>query len=162
MSTDIDTVDGGVTIKSGKGFEASWFTPKGTPEEIKAWLVAMFAFDESVTAELSPYEVAIMAEDVAQGRANVAQKLGGTLAVPQPRPQAENAWDQADGGPSGAAKAPKAPESTNDHQWLIDALNEATDEVALRRLWAANKAAFEVAEVKDAYVVRRDALKPAG
>lgn len=154
----VEVSESGLTIKSGKGYEAMWAMPKGTPEEIKLWLMQMFALPEDAVAGLSPYEVAVMAEDVMQGRNNVAQQLGGTLVKDEgERPKSANAWSNT--GSQASKDEPKA----NDNGWLIEALGSAKTLADTKRLWVENRdsGAFEDQAVKDAYNARNRAIKAA-
>jgi hypothetical protein len=154
-----DLQESGLTIKSGTGYDAMWATPKGSPEEIKLWLMQMFALPEDAVAGLSPYEVAVMAEDVMQGRHNIAQQLGGTVVADQAeRPTKADAWSDTGSRASEQAEA-KGP----DNGWLIEALGSAKTLADTKRLWVENRdsGAFEDQAVKDAYNSRNRTIKAA-
>lgn len=154
MSVEVN--DAGLTIKSGKGYEAMWAMPKGSPEEIKLWLMGMFGLPEDAVAGATPYEVAVMAEDIMQGRNNVGQQLGGTVVTPE-RPKAQDAW--SDTGSQASKDEPQAP----DNGWLIAALGAAKTLADTKRLWVENRdsGAFDDQAVKDAYNARNRAIKAA-
>jgi hypothetical protein len=154
--------ESGFTIKAGKGYEAMWLTPKGSPAEIVSWLMEAFGFTEDMVGGMTPYEVAVMAEDVMQGRRNLAAQLGAvqlSTTEQQARPSGatgEAAWAIVD-GEAGGQQTP----AVNENQWLIEALTNAATVDDLKRLWAENKAAFSDEAVKGAYSARGAALKAA-
>lgn len=136
-----DAAESSVTIKSGKGYEAMWFVTKGSPDQIKSWLIRFFDLPYDAVAELTPYEVTALAEDIAQGRSNVATILGGTIATPTantPAPTADgDPWAQI------AGEASEAPQKAEDPlAGLRDQIANAESPAALQRLWAQNQDAF--------------------
>ncbi|MGL4178294.1 MAG: hypothetical protein ACRCSN_19740 [Dermatophilaceae bacterium] len=105
-----ESTESGVTIKSGVGFDATWYTPKGSPKEIALWLVEMFGLSPEPSA--TPFEITVMAEELAQARYNAAKGLGATLTRPaaqatqQPQAQAAPALASAQQGPPAGSPPP--------------------------------------------------------
>lgn len=162
-----DVTESGFTLKAGKGYESMWLTPKGSPAEIKSWLMEAFGLEESSVQGMTTFEVAQFCEDIMQGRRNIAAILGGTqlteaqakaAQAQQSGSTGESAWDRVDGEAGGeqrvAASEPEGPA----YGWLIEALESAATTNDLKRLYAENKDAFKDETVIAAYKARGKAL----
>lgn len=154
----------GVTIKTGKAYDDSWYTFRGTPESIKEQIVSFFGFDSASVASLTVHEVSVNARQVAQGVAAVAVTLGGTAIGSVP---------SGDGAAAQAAALGTAPASdpwagtesaaatpAGEHP-LLARINAAATTDELKLLWADNQAAFGDEAVMAAWKARGKALQAA-
>ena len=142
---DASSRETGVTIKAGKGYDDSWFTFRGKPEDIKADIIAFFGLDSASVSSLTAHEVAVNARKIAQGLGAVGVKLGGEVVAAG---KAEEVLPSTT--PEDKADAP------NPLLAQIEAC-KSTDE--LKRLWAENQAAFADQTITAAWKARGKALK---
>jgi hypothetical protein len=163
------------TIKYGKGYDETWVSFTGTPDEVRLDIVEYFGFP-SDEAGLSLNELVIKATQIAHGIGLIATTLGG-VPIPagngpdgQPAPPwktgdadegqqpAADAWAQAEGNPA-AAPVKTSPAPTNPNEHLYRAVEEAATIDALKRVWAGDQAAFAADSVlMQAYKARGKAL----
>lgn len=159
-----DTLQSGLTLKAGKGYEAMWLTPKGTPQHVKEWLAEVFGFPAEIIAGKTPFEVMVMAEDVLQGRANLATMLGGTVITDEKAAGATESDAQTSGGDpwarldgeAGGVQDEKPQEDP--HAGLRSQIASAESRDALKRLWAANQEAFKDSSLMDEYKAKGKSL----
>lgn len=141
-----------VTIKSGKGYDDSWYVFRGRPEEIKAQLVDFFGIPSASVAGLSVFEVAVNCRQIAQGNESTVAALGGTIVPADTKPSQTTPGDD----PWAAIEAGAPDESApNPILGQIEAC-KTTDE--LKRLWAENQAAFADSAVMDAWKAKGKSL----
>lgn len=153
-----------LTIKYGKGYEASWIVFRGeTAAIIRQQVVDYFGINEAEVSKLSLHELALNVTKVAQGTSNMSTILGataigsadGSLYTGPPHP--------ADSQPATppAASTP-AEEPVDPLLGLKTAIEAANSVPELQRVWAENQAAFnEHAVLMDLYKAKGKALQTA-
>lgn len=149
MADDAWSQDGagiGVTIKTGKGYEDTWITFRGSPKQIREDICATFGMECANVADLSLFDVVVNATTIAHGTSTVASKLGGTVV--SNKAKAEEPKEEQ----------PAEPEANP----ILAQIEACADTDALRRLWAENQAAFSDAAVMAAWKAKGKALKAAG
>lgn len=150
--------DAGITIKYGAGFDAPWYTPRGTNDELYEMLVDAYGLEpqnEDGTPRLL-HELILEATKTAQAAFSVQATLGGTVVRSGGRGGKPAAW----GNKAPAEPAPE-PEPV-DPLVQIKADIEATETVdALKRLYAENQALFADAETLAAWKAKGKALTAA-
>jgi len=156
-----------VTVKYGKGYDESWAVFRGNVWQIRADLIAYFGINVEYASGLTLHELVVAATHVAHGTGNVAAVLGGTpISVTEAltgEPTGVAAWAEVEkdgkapyGGSPAADVTPVDPNAE-----LIGQLQTATSTEGLKKLWAANQAAFGDKDVKAAYSKQGKALKAA-
>jgi len=160
-----------VTIKYSTAKDASWYTAAGTPTEIKGQLIEFFDLREA--EDLSPHEVVLLAQGIAQSTNEVATKLGGEPVVdnawPTPPTEEEKAERKAQrqaqkAANAAATDAPSEPEEKDDRKFgeVLAAIEGAASEQELRQVWVtANTAAKKDPEVLKLFKARGKSLRKA-
>src|SRR5690606_31062872 len=120
-----------VTIKYGKTQDSSWYTAAGNPTEIKNQLILFFDLREA--DDLSPHEVVLIAQGIAQSTSDIAARLGGEPVAENPWPtpptEEEKAERKAQRAAQKAASAnspstPSEPEDTRKFGDILSAIDE--------------------------------------
>lgn len=145
-----------VTIKSGKGYDDSWFVFRGKAASVKEQLIEFFSLDRASVESLSPYEVAVNARSVAQGLAAVAVTLGGTVThseATKPSTPATGASTATDDG--------WGEDTTSPTDLILVKIEAAASVDELKALWADNQSVFADAEVMAIWKAKGKALKAA-
>lgn len=153
MSTETTNVwqdDKGVTvtIKEGKGYEASWFVFRGSNEQVKADLIQFFGLDPATSAKLTTFEVTNNARQVAQGLATVAATVGAVVIDGGTNP-AVAGGTPGDDPWAAAASEQAAPADPN--AALLSQIAAAASVADLQTLWVDNQGAFSDAAVMQAW-----------
>jgi len=163
----MDSLDSGISItfKYGKGFEEPWLVLKGAPSRVRTDLIEAFAIPQEVAAGKTLNELLIFCNHIVHGTGNVATILGGTPIAESPAAEqnGNQTASQADpwataNGEAGGADAPSTAPQENPNAGLLSQIESATTKDELKRLWAANKAAFDAADVKAAYSAKGKSL----
>lgn len=157
--TDAWQDDGGNTvIKEGKGYEESWHSFSGPPERRKEAMVTYFGMDRASVADLTPFEVAVQARQIAQGVATVATQLGG-----KPVSSTEAEADMGAFARAAQRQAQAEAEAEPERSPLYGQIEAAGDVDALRTLFAKNSEAFNAdAELRAAWKARGKELSANG
>lgn len=148
-----------VTLKSGKGYDATWIVVTGdTAEEAKRTLADAVNLDYEIADQYSLAEVAVFANESFQGTSNVVVGLGAEpvsaevaeSVIKGSEEPAGDGWAKAKAKRSGksqdatAADTPEthaeAPESDEDP--ILVAISTATSDAALRRIHGRHKGAW--------------------
>lgn len=157
-----------ITFKYGKGYEEPWLVLKGGPTRVRADLLSIFGIPEEVAAGKTLNELLIFTNHLVHGTGNVATILGGTPIAESPKGEQnanqtasnEDPWASVDGEAGGRESAAPAP-AENPNGGLLSQIANATTTDELKRLWAANKAAFSAPDVTAAYSAKGKSLTPA-
>lgn len=159
-----------ITFKYGKGYEEPWAVFKGGPTRVRSDLLAFFDIPAEVAAGKSLNELLIMCNHIVHGTGNVAAILGGvpiseSQGVANVQAQLGGTVIETQGDPwatvnseAGGADAPTAAPAENPHAGLLSQIAASTTKDELKRLWAANKSAFDNAEVKAAWSAKGKSL----
>lgn len=166
MSGDLET---SVTIKypEQKRYEgAPWAVFKGGTDQIRHQIIAYFGYDQSAVQGMTLHELVLLANQAVRASGAVQGILGGSPVAQTEQPAAsgptgESVWDQVDGEAGGQQKVAGQQQEENPNLGLIGLLKAAESIEELKRLWATNKAAFDAADVQEAYSARGKALKAA-
>lgn len=154
-----------VTIKYGKGYDDTWAIFTGLADQVRQDIVDFFGLDRESGNRLSLSDLVVSATNVAHGVGTLAREFGATpITDPRERPrrdgpQARGAgadpWKQAatvpDSRPESRTESSPAPS-------LIDLITQASSVDVLKKLWAANQAAFKDPAVMAAWKARGRAL----
>lgn len=150
-----------LTIKYGKGYEASWAVFRGdTAANIRQQVIDYFGIAADQVANLSLHELALNVTKVAQGTSNMSTILGataigsadGSLYTGPPHP--------ADSQPATPPAAAPAQETVDPLLGLKTAIEAASSVPDLQRVWAENQAAFnEHSVLMDLYKAKGKALQ---
>lgn len=144
--------EGGLTIKFGPGFEAPWYTPRGTPRSIVAQLKEFFGLTDVEVADKSPADIVVLAtHKIQHSWASVvietglptAQRSGGVGS--SKRPAGARPANPARGGGSGSEPAEEDPLAG-----IKAAIAEASTEDELKVVYAHNQQAFKSEQEKGA------------
>lgn len=147
---------GTATIKFSKDFDAPWYVAYGAPSELRRQIIDAFGYDEEAVTDVSLIDLMARASIDAQAAFSAA-KIGTPDAWSTGKPVGEKAPAKR----TTKAAAPKAEAKPEESpvQGLIDAINAATDETELKRVWAENQDAFSNTELQAAYKAKRNELK---
>jgi hypothetical protein len=135
-----------VTIKEGKGYEASWFVFRGSSEQVKADLISFFGLDAETSAKLTTFEVTNNARQVAQGLATVAQTIGAVVIDAASNTAAGTPGDDPWAAAASEQAAPADPNAA-----LLSQIAAAASVADLQTLWVDNQGAFSDATVMQAW-----------
>lgn len=152
-----------VTIKYGKGYEETWVSFAGLPDEIREDIVQYFDLDPSSIEGLSLSEVVVTATNLAHAKGTLASTFGATVIPPgqeykpaaTSKPQGD-VWESV-GQAAQAQASPAEPEKNP----MLAVIEAETTVDGLKRLYAENPQAFQDAEVLAAWKARGKALKGA-
>lgn len=155
-----------VTIKYGKGYEETWVSFAGLPDEIREDIIGYFGLDRDSVTGLTLSELVVSATNLAHAKGNVAATLGGTVIAPaQPAAKsapASDVWDSINAAGQARAKAESAAPAEPEKDPLLTVIEQAGSVDELKRIWAENQATFaEKPEILDAWKARGKALKAA-
>lgn len=139
-----------VTIKTGKGYDDSWYVFEGTTEEIEGQLLRFFGTPEGYDPSTPLIELAEWATAMAQGKApkGFSQTLGATVV------------EDTQEGSEAVTEAPEAREGASqdeeDFDWdkaLTEALEAAKTKLDVRTIFAEHKDQLKAAsdEVRALY-----------
>jgi hypothetical protein len=157
-----------VTIKYGKGYEETWVSFAGLPDEIRADIVQYFDLDWDSIEGLSLSAVVVTATNLAHAKGALASTFGATVI-----PKGEEYKPAAASKPQGdvwesvgqAAQAQQSSAPAEPERNPLFAVIEAENTVdGLKRLYAESAAAFqgpEGPELLAAWKARGKALKQA-
>lgn len=144
MSDPHATGEATVTVKYGKGYDASWAVFRGSLGRIREDIVSYFGMDPSKVEGLTLNALVIEATAIAQGVSSALQGLGGTILPTESasvreapssaseQGSAEDVWAQAKQQASEPAVNP-----------LYKQVEEATSVDGLKSLYAENQSAFK-------------------
>lgn len=138
----------GVTIKTGKGFEDTWFTFRGNNAKVREDIAAFFGMESASVSELTTYDIAVNATRIAQGVGAVSAKLGATVVSSKPASE------------PAPAPAPAKQEEKSENPILV-LIEQATTVDDLRRIWAGNQEAFKDADLMAKWKAKGSSLKKA-
>ena len=150
-----------LTIKYGKGYEATWGVFRGdSAAEVRKQVIDYFGLEAGQVEKLSLHELALNVTKVAQGTSNMSTILGataigsadGSLYTGPPHP--------ADSQPAAAPAAAPAEEPADPLIGLKTAIEAANSVPDLQRVWAENQAAFnEHSVLMDLYKAKGKSLQ---
>lgn len=156
-----------VTIKYGKGYEETWVSFAGLPDEIREDIVNYFDLDWDSINGLSLSEVVVTATNLAHAKGTLASTLGATViprgeeykpATTQVNPQGD-VWENV--GQAAQAQA-ATPAAEPEKHPLFAVIESETTIDGLKRLYAESAQAFtEQPELLAAWKARGKALKAA-
>lgn len=156
MAEQIARAEGlGVTIKTGKGYDDTWLTFTGSPEQVRSLIKGTFDLDDT---DLTLFELVQNATNTAHGVASAVKGLGGTVVKGHnTTPDEAQQTTQQD---------EPASEDVDPYVALNNEIAALTDVDSLRRLYADNTAMFtadtdEAKAAKAAWKARGKALQQA-
>lgn len=157
---------GSATIKYGRGFEAPWYVPKGSPEKIREQLITFFGMDRDSVADMTGNEVLLEANTIAQAAYTAMSQTGGRVLSKGTAAEATTAPAATTTAPTEDPWAQAAAESASVAANPMLALIAGAGNVkGLQDLWADNQSAFmtapDAAEVMAAWKAKGLALSAA-
>lgn len=136
-----------VTVKYGASADDSQISFHGAAYEVYDDIVTCFGLDRNSVTSLSLHELVAEVGQIAQSTRTVMKGLGGHI-VPQGGGQAETPRDAMTPGPA-----------QGERNAVLEQIAACKTVDELRRLWAANQAAFSDPAVMDAWKARGRSLK---
>jgi hypothetical protein len=152
-----------VTIKYGKGYEETWVSFAGLPDEIRADIVQYFDLDWDSIEGLSLSAVVVTATNLAHAKGALASTFGATV-IPSNEPpwKPETAKPQGDVWESVGQAAQQAPPAEPEKHPLFAVIEAETTIDGLKRLYAESAQAFtDQPDLLAAWKARGKALKAA-
>ena len=133
----------GVTIKTGKGYDDSWYTFRGNVAQIRKDIIEFFGMDSASVSGLTLNDIAVNATQIAQGKRAAASALGATVISST----TETAQPKQEEKPQPEANP------------IFEMIENATSVEDLKRLWAENQNTFADPTIMAAWKARGRALQ---
>ncbi|MFC4089373.1 hypothetical protein [Micromonospora sp. GCM10011541] len=151
-----------VTIKYGKGYEETWVSFAGLPDEIRQDIVEYFDLDPDSIAGLSLSAVVVTATNLAHAKGTLASTFGATV-IPNDTPpwKPEQSKPQGDVWAAAGQPAQASPPAQPEKDPMFAVIEAETTIAGLQRLYAENAEAFQNPELLAAWKAKGKSLKGA-
>lgn len=140
----------GVTIKTGKGYDDTWLTFTGSPEQVRALIKETFELDDT---DLTLFEVVQNATQTAHGVSAAVSGLKGRVTKGRPSTPADEAQQPSGGDVEQPSEEP--PAEDRDPYDVLNEQIEAMKTVDDLRLLYANNSEMFTAETDQAKAAKK-------
>jgi hypothetical protein len=165
VTDSVDILSGGInqSFKSGQQYKERITRFSGSVERVVEDVVKFFRLDPAQVAGLSPHEVMVLADQIAQANLTVARELGGTPVAESESASNDSATDPWAAAESGQASAPAEAEKpavpVDPKVAIFAGIEASTSRAELQRLWAENQELFNAnTDLMDAYKAKGKGL----